>query len=106
MAVTYYEIPLQASAQQFSIQLAGVVYQFTLIWRTGAEAGWFLDIALSSGAAVVQGIPLVTGADLLAQYPDKNFGGALRVATDGDPDAVPTYGNLGAASHVYFGVES
>lgn len=106
MATTYFEVPLQPTAQQFTIQLGAIVYQLTLIWRTGAEAGWFLDIALVSGAPVVLGIPLVTGVDLLAQYPDKNFGGSLRVTTDGDPEAPPTYGNLGVTSHLYFGVES
>ena len=106
MAFTYYEIPLRPAAQKFNIQLAGVVYQLTMIWRAGDQGGWFLDIALASGAPVVQGIPLITGADLLEQYPDKNFGGVLRVTTDSDPDAPPTYGNLGLAGRVYFGVES
>lgn len=106
MAFTYYEIPLQPTAQKFNIQLAGTTYQLTLIWRTGDQGGWFLDFALTSGVPVLQGVPLVTGADLLAPYTDKNFGGVLRVATDGDPNAVPTYGNLGGASHVYFGVQS
>lgn len=106
MAFTYYEIPLQPAAQKFNIQLAGVVYQLTLIWRTSDQGGWFLDIALSDSTPVLQGVPLVTGADLLEQYPDKNFGGVLRVTTDGDPLAVPTYGNLGVTGRVYFGVES
>lgn len=104
MATTYYEIPLAPNAQRFNITLAGVVYQLTLIWRTGDMGGWFIDIASSAGVPILQGVPLVTGADLLAQYPDLGFGGTLTVATDSTPDAVPTYGNLGQASHVYFGV--
>lgn len=106
MATTYYEIPLLPAAQRFNITLAGKVYQLTLIWRTGDLGGWFLDIADSNAAPILQGVPLVTGADLLAQYPDLNFGGTLQVATDGAPGTVPTYGNLGTASHVYFGVPS
>ncbi len=106
MVTTYYEIPLTSAPQRFNIALAGVQYSMLLVWRPGAMAGWFLDISTVGGTARVQGIPLVTGADLLEQYPDLNFGGSLRVTTDGDPDAVPTSANLGATARVYFGVAS
>jgi len=95
-----YEIPLSTQAQQFAITLAAVSYRCTLQWREGA--GWVLDMADQSGAAVVNGIPLVTGVDLLAQYPHLGFGGGLWVATDGDADAVPTFDNLGASARLYF----
>jgi hypothetical protein len=42
-----------------------------------------------------QGVPLVTGVDLLAQYAYLGFIGSLVVQTDHDPDATPTYENLG-----------
>lgn len=106
MAFTYYEIPLSGVAQRFSVSLGGVSYSMLLAWRETDMGGWFLDILAADATPVLMGIPLVTGADLLAQYPDKNFGGVLRVTTDGDPDAVPTYANIGTQSHVYFGVAS
>lgn len=106
MATTYYEIPLTPNAQQFFITLGPTQYVMTLIYRDTIEGGWVLDIADAAGVPIVQGIPLVTGADLLAAYPDKNFSGKLLVATDGDGSAVPTFANLGTASHVYFAVTS
>lgn len=106
MTVTYYEIPLTANAQRFSITLAGKQYQLQLIYRNATEGGWMLDLFDASGNALVYAVPLVTGVDLLAPYPDIGIGGSMYVATDGDPYAVPTYDNLGSASHLYFGVVS
>lgn len=99
---TIFEIPLTPNAQKFFITLAGVQYQLRLIWRTAVEGGWFLDILTPSDAPILEGVPLITGADLLEPYPEKNFGGKLYVGTDGDIDATPTYGNLGTASHLFF----
>jgi hypothetical protein len=50
----------------------------------------------------LSGVPIITGADLLAQYAYMNFGGQLRAQTDGNLTAVPTYENLGNAGHLYF----
>lgn len=106
MTVTYYEIPLDANNQLFSVTLAGKLYQMQLIYRNTTEGGWFLDIFDASGNPLIYGISLVTGVDLLSPYPDAGIGGSLYVATDGDPFAVPTYDNLGTNSHLYFGVTS
>ena len=100
---TYYEIPLSSTPQTFQIPLAGVTYQLTVRWNW-VNASWILDIADSSGSAIVSGIPLVTGADLLEQYGYLNLGGSLYVQTDNDPNAVPTYADLGTTGHVYFAV--
>lgn len=101
-----YEIPLSPAPQVFDIVLAGVAYTLTLQWRDAPQAGWVLDIALQSqeqaGTPLVRGIPLVTGADLLAQYGYLSFGGSLIVQTDHNPDAVPTFDNLGTEAHLYF----
>lgn len=99
---TYYEIPLTAEPQSFSITLGGVEYRLTVLWRNADEAGWTVDIADSNGNPLVSGIPLVTGCDLLEPYPDLGFGGVLWVQTTADPDAVPTYDNLGTGSHLYW----
>lgn len=94
------EIPLNSTNQTFSITLGGVEYQLTLVWRD--IAGWALDIASSTGNAIISGIPLVTGADLLQQYAHLGFNGALIVASDIDINSVPTENNLGSGGHVYF----
>lgn len=94
------EIPLTPVSQHFAIQLAGVQYQLTLIWRD--VAGWVLDIAGNDRRPIVQGIPLVAGADLLAQYRHLGFGGQLFVMSDPAMLVPPTRDNLGIESHVYF----
>lgn len=98
---TTYEIPLTPQPQTFNIVLGAVQYALTLVWNTAAQA-WLLDIADNTGVPLVNGIPLVTGADLLAQYAYLELGGALYVQTDSNADALPTYSNLGTDSHLYF----
>lgn len=97
-----FEIPLTPDPQRFDIQLAGITYRLTFYWNAAPEGGWTLNIADSNDVAIINGIPLVTGNDLLAQYAYLNFGGTLIATTDDAPLAPPTFTNLGQASHVYF----
>jgi hypothetical protein len=98
-----YEIPLTPEAQIFTVILGGVNYTLTLMWRSVDDiGGWVLDIGDGSNNPLVQGIPLVTGCDLLSQYKYLGFDGSLWVLTDGNATAVPTYPNLGSTSHLYF----
>lgn len=97
-----FEIPLSPTPQTFGITLAGVDYRLTVRFRNNVLAGWVLDIADVNSVPIVSGIPLITGADLLAQYAYLGIGGSLTVATDFSPDAVPTFSSLGIASHVIF----
>ncbi|WP_250538817.1 MULTISPECIES: phage baseplate plug protein [unclassified Caballeronia] len=99
--MTAYEIPLSAKPQTFSIALGGVTYKMTIRWNVPAAA-WMLDIADATGNPMVGSVPLVTGVDLLGQYAYLGFTGQLVVQTDNDPDAVPTFGNLGSTGHLYF----
>jgi hypothetical protein len=100
---SYFRIPLEVAApQQFSITLGQVEYRITVRYRNVEQGGWFIDIADANGAAILAGIPLVTGADLLAQYKHLNFGGRLWVQTLSDPDAVPTFDNLGSDGLLYW----
>jgi hypothetical protein len=98
---TSYEIPLEPAAQTFQIALAGYTYAVTMWWST-ATACWNISIADPNGAAILDSIPLVTGVDLLGPYAYLGFGGQLVVQTDHNPDAVPTFENLGTTGHVYF----
>lgn len=98
-----FAIPLQVGTPQtFSIQLSGVTYRLTFLYRNDPNGGWTVDIADVAGNPIVQGIPLVTGADLLAQHKDLGFQGALVVQTTNNPDAVPTFANLGKEAQVYW----
>jgi hypothetical protein len=93
---SFFEIPLQiGTPQTFQITLGQTDYQLTLLYRNVTDGGWTLDISDTVGNPIVQGIPLVTGVDLLAQYAHLGFGGKLWVQTLSDPDAVPTFRNLG-----------
>lgn len=96
-----FEIPFVAQNQKLTIALAGITYQLTLRWNV-SESAWVLDIADNTGNALLNGIPLITGTDLLAPYAYMNFGGQLIAFTDNNPDAPPTYADLGSTGHVYF----
>lgn len=97
-----FEIPLSAHPQKFTITLSGTEYEMLLLWRNATGVGWTLDIADNQGSPLIQGIPLVTGCNLLEQYGYLGFEGALWVQTTVDPDAVPTFDNLGTGSHLYW----
>ena len=100
--MTTFSIPLVAYPQMFKITLAAVDYQLTLTYADTDEGGWLLAIADANSAPIVSGIPLVTGVDLLAQYQHFGFGGQLWVQTTDDPDAVPTFDNLGIGAQLYW----
>ncbi|WP_186211640.1 phage baseplate plug family protein [Burkholderia gladioli] len=96
-----YEIPLSSDGQVFKVSLAGTIYQLTVQWRN-AIGLWLLDIADMSGNPLVSGVPLVTGTNLLGQYGYLGFGGGLWVQGADDPDALPTYDDLGTGSALYW----
>jgi hypothetical protein len=107
---SFFEIPLSGSTPQtFTIQLAGNPLQLTFLYRNADPAiaggcGWTVDVVNAQGANVLCGVPLVTGADLLAQYAYLNFNGSLFVRSDGTPEAIPTFENLGETpgGHLYW----
>lgn len=102
MSNPIFEIPLSAAPQSFLVTLAGTEYRMRLVYRNAAEAGWTLDLSTNTGIPLVAGIPLVTGCNLLQQYKYLGIAGELRVLSDVDLAAVPTFANLGTASHLYF----
>lgn len=96
-----FEIPTQAGNQTFQIALGTTTYTLTITWRD--PFGYVLDIADALGNALITGLAMVTGTDLLSQYGYMLFGGTLTVVSDGpDPDVLPTYANLGTGSHLYW----
>lgn len=100
---TIFSIPLRVGVpQQLTAQLSGVDYQLTLKYRNVDQGGWVLDIADASGNPILSGLPLVTGVNLLEQYGYLGFNGELWVQTTSDPDAVPTFTNLGDDGQLYW----
>lgn len=102
--MTPYEIPLSPNPQVFAIELNGVTYSLNLYWNEAFQC-WMLDINASDGTPIINGIPVITGTDLLSQYGYLNFGGSLIAQTDHNAPAVPTLDNLGSTGHLYFIVE-
>lgn len=98
----FYEIPLSATPQQFTVSLSGIDYQMRLTYADADGGGWVLDIASNQGVPIVQGIPLVTGANLLEQYDHLGFAGRLWVQGSPDPDAVPTFDDLGTGAFLFW----
>lgn len=101
-----FEIPLSSENQTLSLVMNGTAYILRLIFcqTTDENASWLLDINDQNNTPIVNGIPLVTGADLLEQYKYLGFGFILYCFTDGMPSAIPTFSNLGTTSHLYFQV--
>lgn len=99
--MTVFEIPLASNNQKFSITLVGVTYNMTVRWCPPASC-WILDIADLNNVPIIQGIPMVTGADLLEQYEYLGFVGSLVVQTDYEPNLVPDFTSLGNTGHLYF----
>lgn len=95
----YSEILLSADNQKFSVAIGGVTYVMRLLWRD--NAGWILDLMDGSETAIVSGIPLITGLNLLAQYSYLNLGFGLIVLCDDDSQEYPTKTDLGTGSHLY-----
>lgn len=98
----FYTIPLQGTPETFKITLAGIDYFLTVKYQNIDQGGWFLDIYDANNNPLVCGIPFVTGCNLLEQYAHLGFGGRLWVQTDHDPDAVPTFNNLGTEANLYW----
>jgi hypothetical protein len=100
-----YEIQLSPENQTFVVFLADAFYNFRLMYNQTLDenASWLLDIADANNVPLVQGLPLVTGEDLLVQLKYLAIHVVLYCFTDGSaPLTIPTFDNLGISSHLYF----
>lgn len=102
---TVYEVPLSSQPQRFLITLVGVQYQVTLRWNIPSQV-WIINLADANGNAIVNGIPLVTGRDLLEPYGYLDLGFQLFAQTDNATVVPPAYANLGTAGHLFAVVPS
>lgn len=103
MSDALFEIPLSAASQSLRVTLANQVYRVSVTWRD-AVGLWLLDIADGNGSALVQGLPLVTGNDLLEQFRHLGIGGGLWVLSGDNLGDMPTFDGLGTTSKLYFAV--
>ena len=99
---TGFEIPLIPGPQKIAVTLGGLSAHLLVSYKDTDDGGWVVDLLDSQDAPILTGLPLITGADLLAQYGYMNFGGKLLVQSDTDPNAVPSFTNLGVTSHLYW----
>ena len=97
-----FEIPLKPFAQTISIQLGAIDYNITVYWNDAPDGGWTIDFFDANANPILCGLPMVTGANLLAQYSYFNFGGVLFCGTDGDLSIPPTYTDLGTTAHLWW----
>lgn len=95
-----YEIPLSPQPQTFLIDLLGTQYRLSFAW-CAPHGTWTMSIATAGGDPIVQGIPLVTGTDLLAQYAYLGILGSLFCQSLEDVDAPATFENLGVNSLLF-----
>lgn len=99
---TVAEIPLTPRPQTFSATFPnGNTYNFRLIYQFNDDDCWLMDIADVDGNTLVAGVPLVTGADLLAQYAYLGLGVKMWVTTDADLAEPPHWWNLGTSAHLW-----
>jgi hypothetical protein len=97
----YFQIPTQPGGP-FSerVTLQGVEYLLKFDWNPVSQI-WVLDIYDSGGAvAILRGVALVTGADLLGQFSYLTVAAhavlmAMTTGPGAPPDETPTFTNLG-----------
>lgn len=101
--VTYaaFEVPTMPQSQALDVSLGGVTYHLVITWNPAANC-WNMDVEDSLQNPIVQGLQLITGADLLEQFAYFGIGGSLIVQSDFDSSEVPDYASLGTTGHLFF----
>lgn len=89
-----------ATPQSPQISINGVTYTMKVRWCAPANC-WMLDLSDVSGNPILQGIPLITGTDLLSQFAYLGLNFSLLVQINNDPAAVPTFASLGLTGNLY-----
>lgn len=99
---TPFEVPFTpGTPQTLVVQIGSRTCRVAIQWCAPAGC-WVMDLVNDvDGSPIIFGLPLVTGADLLAQLEYLGLGVAMLVQTDAEPDAVPTFANLGGTSHLF-----
>lgn len=102
-----WQIPLQGgAAQTLQVSIGSVTYTLHFTYNMAMPA-WIMDINDSYDVPICQGIPLVTGTDLMGQFRYLGIGGGvpmtvMTVGVGKSPDEIPTYENLGIEGQVFY----
>jgi hypothetical protein len=92
---------IPATPQSLQISINGVTYTMKVRFCVPANC-WMLDLSdVSGNNPILQGIPLITGTDLLSQFAYLGLGFSLLVQSNNDPTAVPTFASLGLTGNLY-----
>lgn len=96
-----FEVPLTAANQTFRVYLGDRHFEITIRWSTVVGA-WVIDLADADTAeALINGLVLTTGRNLLQPYEYLGLRDVLLALNDEDLEP-PTYENLGTGGHLYF----
>jgi hypothetical protein len=106
MTTEVFKIPLTNTPQKFDLTLSGKNLSIVLQYNSYMPNWTISLIDRQTQTPLVLQLPLITGANLLEQYGFLEIGGELHVFTDGDPDSIPTFQNLGVESNLYYLVEN
>lgn len=96
-------VPNSPQNEKFQIILSGLQYVLNFRWNK-FSAAWILDVDDANENPLVAGVPVITGADLLAQLEYLGIGGQLIAQSDGITDAVPSATSFGVTGHLYYRV--
>lgn len=104
MADQLFKIPLQPLPQRFDIELAGRALKMVCRWNPEMPAWTLCLLDGVTEQPLVTCLPLVTGADLLAQYRYLGIPGSLFVYVDGgaETEEIPNLDTLGHEANLYY----
>lgn len=74
-------IDYELAYQDMVVTLADVDYRLTLAYNT-RDARWYLDVALSDGTDLVNGVPLVTDTPLLLRHSNEDLPAGILMLVD------------------------
>jgi hypothetical protein len=100
--MAFYEIQLDPEVNSvFTTILNGNQLNMRVRWVEAVDGGWFLDIADSSNAALVLGIPMVPGQNLMRPYGYLGLGFRLWVIVDGGTARDPGWSDWGSSARLF-----
>ena len=94
-------IPLSTVPQGFDIVLSGRRVRIVTRYFAAQDAGWTLDITEPDGSAIVTGVPIVTGDDLLRGYKHL-IAGSMYYVGNADVLTPPAWGTLGVDGELIY----
>lgn len=106
----HYEVPTMPGrpfSERFTI--GNTTHSLYFCWNWVAQC-WVVDIFNEAATtALIRGVPLVTGCDLLEQFGylevgTKSILTVMCIGPDVSPDTIPTFTNLGTDGHVFITV--